>query len=84
MLLWHPPHELGQSLALECIGKFMCAVKVFALFATTLASSKTINAMLVFHPRDVYPPCLDSLLDFHPNSKFKLFVHVSFVVLWSI
>jgi hypothetical protein len=53
----------------------MCVVRVLAPFATTLASSKTVNTMLVFHPHDVEPPCLDSLLDFHPNSKFKLFVH---------
>jgi len=68
------PHEQGKSLALGCIGEFACVARVFAPFVTTLASSKMVNTMLVLQSHDINPPCLDFLLDFHPNLELKLFV----------
>jgi hypothetical protein len=55
MPLWHPPHELGQTLALGCTREFACAATILAPFAIALAFSKMVSAMLVFHLHDITP-----------------------------
>lgn len=48
--------DLGWGFALGCVEEYACATKTLAPFALTLASSKTMNVLQVFHPLDLSSP----------------------------
>jgi hypothetical protein len=65
------PHQLRQSFSLRCVGEYLHASKVLAPLASTLTSSKTINAFQTLHPLNLSYPYQDSLLDFQLNSNLE-------------
>ncbi len=73
-------YSYGTPCPLASIGmkfsprEFSCASKVFPLLASTLASLDIIKVLLDLHPPNIDSPCSDFLLDFQPNSNFKIFV----------
>jgi hypothetical protein len=58
------PHHFRWSLTLRRAGEYVCAMRAFALLTPTLASSKTIIVLQVFHPLDLSLPCSNSLMEF--------------------
>ncbi len=48
--------NLGWGFALGCVEEYDCATKIFAPFALTLASFKTMNDLQMFHPLDLSSP----------------------------
>jgi hypothetical protein len=67
-----PSRQLGQSLALRHVGKYVHVARALTPLAPTIAFSKIVSTLQVFHLSILPSPCPNSLVDFQPNGHLEL------------